>query len=446
MYQSIYNKASAEAYLYSLNNLPRDEYMQNADDCKNYHARVAFLLQILGNPEKQIPHYIHVTGTSGKGSVCFYLEQVLLADEKKVGLLTSPHMSDIAERWRIDGKNISDDDFVAIVQEVAAALEMYTQTSPYDMVSFFDITTVIALLYFAKNNITHAIMEVGCGGRYDSTNIIPHKDIAIITNIGLDHTHILGNTKEKIAYAKAGIINTNCHVITGIDEKPLREIIDQEAQIHHASVSHISEDTIDIPDNHTFIYDRQTYKLNTEGSHQAYNASLVIRAAIALNIPTHAVQTGLMNTKQPLRFEVIRENPYIIIDGAHNRAKIAATTKTAQKFFAKKPFENRYILVGFSFQTDDDALEEMIASLAKLNPAEIICTRNSVNLFKKISEPKKIADMFKKYLPNTPTQIFLDPLCALTYCEDKLKKDDILLITGSIYLAGQLRPYLIATP
>jgi len=154
-----------------------------------------FFLDILGNPEKDIPHYIHVAGTSGKGSVCSFLQSMLQAEGYKTGLFVSPHPTSITERWWINNKAMSEKRFIEIVEYMMEALTVYLKTSPYDPPSFFDMTTAMGLYFFAQEHVTHAVIETGCGGRFDATNVIPYKDLAVITNIGLDHTEILGKTK-----------------------------------------------------------------------------------------------------------------------------------------------------------------------------------------------------------------------------------------------------------
>ena len=196
----------AERYLLSLTNLPRQEYMTDTRQCVQYLKRLQFFLDLIGNPGKKIPHYIHVTGTSGKGSVCSYLSAILQANGKKTGLYVSPHPTYLRERWQIQHQPMSKKDFIRIVGELKPKLNEYLRQSPYSMVSFFDLTTAIALYYFAEQKVDWAVIEVGCGGRYDATNVIPRPDIGVITTIGLDHTEVLGTTKEKIAYEKIGII------------------------------------------------------------------------------------------------------------------------------------------------------------------------------------------------------------------------------------------------
>ena len=222
------NFNQAYNYLLSLQSLPRKEYMKDPKHCSVYLKRLQFFLDILGNPEKKIPHYIHVTGTSGKGSTVAFLHSILNEAGYKVGSTQSPHPTTITERWQVGNKYMSKSEFVELIEFIKPKLDEYIKTSPYDMLSFFEICEAIGFLYFKKKKVKWAILEVGLGGRYDASNIIPYKDVAIITNIGLDHTNILGNDKKVIAYEKAGIIKKGCMVFTGERNKKILEFESSE--------------------------------------------------------------------------------------------------------------------------------------------------------------------------------------------------------------------------
>ena len=224
-----YNEAND--FLISLSNLPRKKYLKDKKHCAIYLKRLQFFLNLLGNPEKQIPHYIHVTGTSGKGSVCLMLSAILKKSGRKVGTITSPHPSTITERWDINGRSVSQKRFSELVEFIKPKLDDYLRTSPYEIPSFFEIVTAIGLLYFAEEKIDWAIIEVGLGGRYDSTNVIPNRDACVITNIGNDHQDIIGPTKQDIAYEKAGIIKRGCQIFTMEKNKRMLKIIQNECTI-----------------------------------------------------------------------------------------------------------------------------------------------------------------------------------------------------------------------
>lgn len=413
--------------------------MTDPKHCALYLKRACFLLDLLGNPEKKIPHYIHVTGTSGKGSVCAFLHAILQAAGKRVGALTSPHPTWITERWQIGSQIMSQQEFVQIVREIKPVLDAYERQSPYTMVSYSELMTIIGLYYFAKKIVTWAVIEVGCGGRYDATNILPKKDIAVITNIGTDHAHLIGPTKAEIAYEKAGIIKSGCRVFTMENNKLMLSILEKEAKKVRAIAFNrtLNRDVRIITSHLTgshFTYRQQSYHLTVPGRHQIANAALAIDIAQALKIPAAAIKHGLAAAKQPLRMEVVSSQPLIILDSAHNIEKIRTTVTTMRKLGG-----NLHLIIGFC---NDKPWKKMVHELATLRPATIACTRNTINPFRKAADPKALAKEFKKNLPKVKTEIFLDPQDALAWSRKKIKAGNIILVTGSIFLSGELRSSL----
>lgn len=433
----------AENYLISLANMPRNEYMKDPKMCGVYLERTKFFLKLLGCPEKKIPHYVHITGTSGKGSVANLISSVLTADGKKTGTLVSPHPSTILERWQIDGKTMSEKEFIAIVKEIKPIFDEFLKKSPYDMVSFHELTDIIGFYYFAKNKVEWGVLEVGMGGRYCSSNIIPHKDVAVITNIGWDHKDLIGPTKKNICLEKSGIINTKCTVYTMEKKKNLREIIKEESKKHKADFHFVEAKGYKIIKNDltgvTFEYKNNSYSLPTPGEHQIKNAILVIEACVNLDISTNIIKKGFSEVVQPLRMEVLKKNPYIIVDGAHNEDKMATSVKTLINYSKVTGSKSKiHLLVGFSGDKD---FYNMVKQLATLKPKSIACTRNTINIFRKVADPTKIYSQFKK-ISKAKIKMFLDPADALFWSRKQLGKGDILLITGSVFLGGEIRGQL----
>lgn len=410
--------------------------MDDPRKCGTYLKRLQFFLNIVGNPEKKIPHYIHVTGTSGKGSVCSYLESILRASGKKTGLYISPHPTHLTERWEINGKHMSRKEFATIVTTLKPKMDEYLRKSPYDMLSFFDLTTAIALYYFAQKKVEWAVIEVGCGGRYDSTNVIPRKDIAVITNIGLDHTDILGNTKEKIAYEKAGIITRGCSVYTMETNKRVVKIIQREC----ARKKVLLKDTrYKFPASPAGGQDtKKTYCLTAIGQHQTKNAALAAEVAKSLGIAEKYILKGLQTATQPLRMEIVSRKPLIILDGAHNTDKIATTVASIKTLEHKNIKTNKKIALIISFSDNKDT-GTMIKQLASIKPKSIACTRNTVNPFRKVADPKNIAQKFRKLLPHSRVETFIDPIDALVWSKKQIKTSGMILATGSIFMSGELR-------
>lgn len=433
----------AEAYqwILSLSNMPRKEYMNDPRLCGWYLKRLQALLNILGNPEQKIPHYIHITGTSGKGSTTAFMHHILHAAGHRVGSTYSPHPSIITERWKIGDRYMTKKEFAEIVSYIRPKLDEYIRTTRYDMVSFFELTEAIGLIFFARHRVTHAVMEVAAGGRYDSSNIIPHKDMAIITNIGLDHVGIIGNNKSEIAYEKAGIITQKTsYAIIGEKNTRIAKIIEAEAQKHRVPYLRVHKPTVSdihIAQNGTsFTYHGQRYHLTTYGEHQISNAVLCIEAAIQLGIPAPAIRHGLARTIQPLRMEIISHKPLVILDGAHNEDKISSTVKTCSLLTSLFNTKKLHLIIGFSGNKD---IQAMLTHLLTLRPTSIAITRNTTNQFRKVADMSELKTQIHKQLPRTKIELFLDPIDAYEYTMKNAGTHDCVIATGSIFMSGEIR-------
>ena len=263
--------------------------------------RIQKALETLGNPQDDL-QYIHVAGTNGKGSVCTMLESILREAGYKTGLYTSPHIYDYTERIKIDGINISKEVFASLFEEVNKLDVHLTE---------FEILTVIMFLYFKRNNVDIVILETGLGGRFDATNVIKKNLCAIITQIDLDHTERLGDTKEKIAFEKAGIIKPDCPVITSMGYEAIRDRADELNSL----LVFVSP----------FVPPEFIESLSLKGLHQRENLALVITAINYLfkNIDGETIKRGLSKVKNPCRFEYFKEKN-LLADASHNPNGIQA--------------------------------------------------------------------------------------------------------------------------
>ena len=349
---------------------------------------------------------------------------------------------------------MSDTEFTNIVKKISIGLNQYERTETDDVPSYFEVLTAVGFLYFVKQKVDWAVIEVGLGGRYDATNVLPKKNIAIITSIGLDHMELLGGTKEKIAFEKAGVIKLGCRVFTAEKNKKVlavlqRECRNKKAQLEVSSFKFsVFKQTIDGID---FQYKKQNYHVKALGTHQIKNAILCIDIARALHIPEDAIKLGLVKSVQPLRMEIVSRSPLTILDGAHNPDKMRTTVETVKSLKHENlKAVNVHLIVGFSA---DKNWKQMIRQLATLNPASIACTRNTVNPFRKVVDPRAIAEHYKKIKKNFPPsrgetegglnacriEAFLDPRDALNWTKRFSKQRSIILVTGSIFLSGELR-------
>jgi len=433
------NFDEAYNYILSLSNLPRKEYMKEAKKCGWYLKRLNYFLKLLNNPEKYVKKYIHVTGTSGKGSVVNFLHNILLANNKKVGSSYSPHHICITERWKVENKKMTKKEFTEIVEFLKPKFDEYLEKTPYDMLSFTEITEVIGFLFFKQKKVDYVVLEAACGGRYDSSNIIPNNKIAVITNVGLDHIGIIGNNKEEIACEKAGIIKKNSEVFTTEKNNKILNIFKKEIEKTKSRLNIIKNPEYKILEQNiifsTFLYKDTIYKINTLGNHQILNAILCIEIAKNLKIKDAIIKKGLEHTFQNLRLEIIKQDPLTIIDGAHNPDKMKTTVDSILKLNKKIN-----LIIGFSKNKN---IKKQIQLLSKLNLKQVIITRNTSNIFRKVADPVSIQKDFKKINKNLKTKIFLDPKDAYNFTKSKTNKNDILLITGSIFLSGEIKKFMI---
>ncbi len=283
--------------------------------------RITEILNLLENPQDKL-QYIHVAGTNGKGSVCAILSSVLNEAGKKVGLYTSPHIFKYTERIQICGKNISEDDFSKYVFEISKLADK----NNIDLTEF-EILTAVMFKYFADNNVEVVVLETGMGGRFDATNVIKKPLCSIITHIDYDHTEKLGDTLDKIAYEKAGIIKPNCPCIVYEGKEVYYDVAKE----------------FDAPLEVIVPY-ADTTDLALKGLYQQENLSLAL-AAIDLCFPDIApdvIKKGLQNVKHPCRFQYI-EDKNLIIDGAHNPNGISSLLKSLEVYY---PCEKRRFIFG----------------------------------------------------------------------------------------------------
>ena len=304
--------------------------------CKPGLDRIRELCKKLGNPERELK-FVHVAGTNGKGSFCSMLDSILRAAGYNVGLYTSPYITEFCERMRVGGENISRDELVEITEYVKPIADSMT-----DKPTEFELITAIAFEFFKRHKCDIVILEAGMGGRLDSTNIIETPVLSVITGIALDHTAFLGDTVEKIAAEKAGIIK-NAPVLFGGTEASCDRVISKTAKKCGVKLSRPNYDSIEIISADVrgtkFNYgEYKNVKINLLGLYQPRNASLVIEAVKILRqegftIPDTAVYSGLEGAVWHARFEVISHHPLIIFDGAHNPEGVSAATESIRHYF-----------------------------------------------------------------------------------------------------------------
>lgn len=360
--------------------------------------RIKILTKELGNPQNYY-QTIHVAGTNGKGSVCAMLAEILRAEGLKVGLFTSPHLKSYCERFKINGENISEKEFGEIVELVNFFEVPATQ---------FEVLTAVAFAYFAAQNVDVAVIEVGLGGLWDSTNIITPK-ISVITNVALDHEKILGDLKS-IAVNKAGIIKKNIPVVTAATGEPLK-IIREVAEKNNSPLYEVAKPA--------------EVEINLLGEYQKINAAVAIQAAKIFGVKNSSIEEGLKKVSWAGRFEIIETNfGKVILDGAHNPHGAKALRESLDKFF---PNEKRVWLFGALADKD---YSEMIKILFRQNDFVFVASP--------ISERAESVENLCSQIKNFGVQCTGEK--KISDAVNKFMKSDGLKISaGSLYLIGEIR-------
>ncbi len=424
--------------------------------------RMRQLMEQLGNPADSLP-CIHVAGTKGKGSTACMIQQIALLAGYHVGLYTSPHLECLEERWVIDGQACRPEQLRRLLQQVQPVVEMLDKQDPRKQgPTFFDITTAMAILHFQQSQVDLAILEVGLGGRLDSTNIC-HPDAAIITNIGLDHTHLLGCTIEEIAAEKAGIIKPGIPVISGTRDGGARAVIQDIARRQGAPLLLIGRD-FDVrrntrnvagePEQFTFsgtIDGREICWENLAsgipGRHQVENAAVALAAIACLAdrwpIDEALIRQGLATAYCPARLELFPGQPQLLLDVSHNLPSVEALTRHLET----EVTADRRILL-FSCSRDKDS-EGMLACLLP-HFDDVIFTRFTGN--QRAAAPGELHDQAVRWLEKHPAGDFHRRSPRLSECQHPIDgweraleiagPDDVICIAGSFFLAAEIRPML----
>lgn len=334
--------------------------------CKPGLERITALCAALGDPQTGM-RFIHVAGTNGKGSFCAMTASILQSAGYKVGLFTSPYIKTFNERMQINGEMIGEQelaDLTAFVRPIADAMT--------DKPTEFELITAIALLYFRRHACDVVVLEAGMGGRLDSTNIIREPLLSVITGIALDHTAFLGDTVEKIAVEKAGIIKDARPVLYGGEDMDARRVIADTAAARGSVFYEVDYTALKVIrtglDGATFDFGPYSdVKLRLLGTYQPRNAAVVLTAVNVLRdeglvIPESAVRKGLATVTWPGRFELLSAHPPIIFDGAHNAQGVAAAVDSIRRYFGN---QRVYVMTGVLQDKDYHTIARAIATVAE---------------------------------------------------------------------------------
>ncbi|HEY7311237.1 MAG TPA: folylpolyglutamate synthase/dihydrofolate synthase family protein [Gemmataceae bacterium] len=434
----------ARAWWYGLINY--EQRTPLATDLKLDHMRA--LLARLGDPQRRL-RILHVAGSKGKGSTAAMLAAILRRAGYRTGLFTSPHLCGVEERFQVDGQSISTAELTMLLDDVRRCIEQEVRGGvPY---TFFEVATAVGFLHFVRRRVEAAVLEVGLGGRLDSTNVC-RPIVSVITSISYDHTNLLGDRLASIAAEKAGIIKPGRPVVSGATVPEARTVIERTCRERRAPLRQLGVDFRYhyIPGHVTatqtrrsrlrVVTDRRHWpelELNLLGDHQAANAAVALACVEQLqsegwHLPDAAVAAGLAEVAWPARLEVVGRRPLIVLDCAHNVASALALVRTLQASFPPA----RRLLV-FAGSSDKD----LAGMFRVLSPhfAHVFLTRYTVNA--RSVPPEQMAELLRAS-GDVAITLCPDPADAYRAARAAAGDDDLICITGSVFLAGELRPLL----
>jgi dihydrofolate synthase/folylpolyglutamate synthase len=401
--------------------------------------RIEAFLTALENPHLGIPT-VHIAGTKGKGSTAAMVTSVLHAAGYKPGLFTSPHLHTFRERIRVGDQLIPEEDFGNLVETLWPTLEGVVQVG-HGRVTLFELLTAMAFYYFRSREAGSQVIEVGLGGRLDSTNLVQPL-VCGITSLGMDHTEVLGDTLEKIAGEKAGIIKQGVPVICA-PQKPEAMAVLLEVCRREGSTLVVAGEDIRWSEESSSL-DRQTFSLATSqnhyrlqipllGKYQLENAAVAIGILEALiegglEIDPGSIEEGFRQVEWPCRLEVLSKTPLILADGAHNPHSAGRLVEAVKALF---PERRILLIIGVSGNKDLDGL---VAELSLLSAGVVIATRSR---HPRAAQPQRIAQVFK---PHNNNVLMTDSVSdALKTARDMAMDGDLILITGSLFVAAETR-------
>ena len=396
--------------------------------------RMFDLMDKLGNPQLQYPT-IHIAGTKGKGSVAAHCAAALQAAGYKTGLYTSPHLHDFRERIQIDGQRISKADFTAGIEVLKQVIPQVPGLTSYEL------QTALAFWYFGQKKVACAVVEVGMGGRLDSTNVLTPL-VSVITNISYDHTSILGDTLAEIAGEKGGIIKPGVPVVSAPQKLKALEVLEQLASQREAEFVLVGRDIQFEPLTHSLegqsfrVFQNgengRTFTTQLLGRHQLENAVTAFAALQAVNrtglsVSEQAVQRGFSSVRWPGRFEVFDGEPMVIFDGAHNRYSAQRLAQTIEDYLPGKP-----VALVFGASEDKDIAGMFAELLPKVDYVLLVRADHP-----RAAAVQDLSNLAADYA--CPVSVIDSPADFYRQASELIGNDGVILVTGSLYVVGQLR-------
>ena len=432
--ETAYNQALDYLYSFVDYSLKKSSELAKA----NFNLeRMRELMVLLGSPEQKYP-ILHVAGTKGKGSTSALMAAALTAAGKKTGLYTSPHLQDYVERIQIDGRPVSHAGLVELVEHVKPHVAVVPQLTT------FEITTAISLLYFAQQNVDAAVIEVGLGGRLDATNVVTPR-VSIITSLSYDHMAVLGNTLALIAAEKAGIIKPGVPVVSSPQNEEALAVLEGVAKEQHAPLTLVGRDVVFEAGEHSLdgqtltIMDRRSptpisksviLRIPLLGQHQVANAATAYAALeiSGLNVTDDAIRKGFAGVTWPCRFEIVRREPPVILDSAHNQDSFEKLVQTLEDYFP-----GRLVLLIFGSSEDKDIAGMLAALKGRL---KLVLATKAVH--PRAIEPEKIVETANRLGVLAETAASVDAALARAL-ELAASGGEIVLSAGSMFVTAEVK-------
>ena len=392
--------------------------------------RVSELLRRLGEPQKKLK-FVHIAGTNGKGSCAAMLASVLRAAGCRTGLFTSPYLWRFNERMQINGRPIGDEALAAITEKIRPHAEAME-----DHPTEFEMMTAAALLWYAEENCDVVVLEVGLGGRFDATNVIEAPEVSVIMNIGLDHTEILGDTLEQIAFEKAGIVKPGSPCVLYQQTEEVTEVVrrvcaERGAALRIADFAAIRPE-FDSLEGQVFTYKNEPYAIPLLGAHQLKNAAVAIEAAELLRgrgwrIEQDALEHGLYAVSWPARFELLREEPPFVVDGGHNVQCAETVADNLRRYF---PDRRRILLIGVLRDKDYRGMLDVLAPEAD---AFVCVTPDSPRAL----PAEELAEELRRF--GKPAAACGSIREGVSEALAQAGDEAMVCAVGSLYMAGEIR-------
>lgn len=400
--------------------------------------RIRKLLFRMGNPQDKLK-FVHIAGTNGKGSTCALIASVLKKSQYKTGMFISPFVTDFCERMQINGEMISHEELSSLVERVFPLVEQMAENG--EIITEFELITALAMQWFAEHHCDVVVLEVGLGGRLDSTNVISVPLVSVITSISFDHTAVLGDTLAKIAYEKCGIIKENGVTVCYPDQRAeVLEVIRSTAADRKNRLVIANMDSVEVLSMNItgtgLEYRGLLVSLPFIGEHQVKNAVTALAVIEELkkmgyNIADHSIEAGFSSAAFPARMEVLSADPLIVLDGAHNPDGTAALADAVRKYLGNKK------IVAIAGMLADKDVAGAVQNFAGLFSRVITLAPNSPRAL----DAQRLAEHFQKI--GVTAEPAADADAAIAKGLSLLEGDRALLVCGSLYLAGDLRPRIL---